>query len=58
MINPILEAFAQIAREKNIGREELVEMIEAGLVAAVRKKFGPTCEVDVKIDSADGNISK
>ena len=57
MINPILEAFAQIAREKNIGREELVEMIEAGLVAAVRKKFGPTCEVDVKIDSAGGNIS-
>ncbi|MBN2289370.1 MAG: transcription termination factor NusA [Candidatus Glassbacteria bacterium] len=57
MINPILDAFAQIAREKNIGREELVEMIEAGLVAAVRKKFGPNCEVDVKIDPLVGGIS-
>ncbi|MFC1613905.1 transcription termination factor NusA [Gemmatimonadota bacterium] len=56
MINPILEAFSQIAREKNIGREELVEMIEAGLVAAVRKKFGQTCEVDVQINPTEGGI--
>ena len=57
MINPILDAFAQIAREKNIGRDELIEMIEAGLVAAVRKKFGSNCEVDVEINPTDGNIS-
>jgi len=57
MINPILDAFGQIAREKSIGRDELVEMIEAGLVAAARKKFGPTCEVNVEINPTDGNIS-
>ena len=57
MINPILDAFAEIAREKNIGREELIGMIEAGLVAAVRKKYGPTCEVDVRIDPLGGRIT-
>jgi len=56
MINPILDAFSEIAREKSIGREELIEMIEAGLVAAVRKKYGPTCEVEVKIDPQGGKI--
>ncbi len=56
MINPILDAFGEIAREKSIGREELIEMIEAGLVAAVRKKYGPACEVEVKIDPLSGKI--
>ena len=56
MINPILDAFAEIAREKNIGREELIEMVEAGLVAAVRKKYGSNCEVDVEIDPLGGTI--
>ena len=56
MINPILDAFAEIAREKSIGREELIEMIEAGLVAAVRKKYGATCEVAVEIDPLGGRI--
>jgi len=56
MVNPILDAFAEIAREKSIGREELMEMIEAGLVAAVRRKYGPTCEVGVEIDPQGGKI--
>jgi transcription termination/antitermination protein NusA len=56
MVNPILDAFVEIAREKNIARNELIEMIEAGLVAAVRKKYGPTCEVGVEIDSRDARI--
>jgi len=56
MINPILDAFSEIAREKSIGREELIEMIEAGLVAAVRKKYGSTCEIEVKIDPQGGKI--
>ena len=57
MNNPVLEAFGQIAREKNIGREELVSMIEAGMVAAVRKKYGQGCEVDVKINPMSAGIS-
>ncbi|MBW7996176.1 MAG: transcription termination factor NusA [Candidatus Glassbacteria bacterium] len=55
-VNPILDAFGEIAREKSIGREELVEMIEAGLVAAARKKYGQGCEVDVEIDPLGGSI--
>lgn len=55
-VNPILDAFGEIAREKSIGREELIEMIEAGLVAAARKKYGQGCEVDVEIDPLGGKI--
>ncbi len=55
-VNPILDAFSEIAREKSIGREELIEMIEAGLVAAARKKYGQGCEVDVEIDPLAGKI--
>ena len=57
MNNPVLEAFGQIAREKNIGRDELVEMIEAGMVAAVRKKYGQGCEVDVEINPMSAGIN-
>ncbi|MEA2064666.1 MAG: transcription termination factor NusA [Gemmatimonadota bacterium] len=57
MSSMILEAFAQIAREKNISRDELMEMIEAGMIAAARKKFGAGCEVDVEIDSSSGDIT-
>ncbi|MEA1996770.1 MAG: transcription termination/antitermination protein NusA, partial [Gemmatimonadota bacterium] len=56
MINPILNAFAEIAREKNISREELVSMIEAGLVAAARKRYGAACEVEAKIDPLSARI--
>jgi len=55
-VNPIVDAFTEIAREKSIGREELIEMIEAGLVAAVRRKYGVGCEVEVKIESISGRI--
>ncbi len=55
-VNPILDAFGEIAREKSIGREELIDMIEAGLVAAARKKYGQGCEVEVEIDPLGGRI--
>ena len=56
VINPIVDAFAEIAREKNIGREQLIGMIEAGLVAAVRRKYGAGCAVEVKIEPVSGGI--
>ena len=56
MINPILDAFGEIAREKSIGQLELIEMIEAGLVAAARKRYGPNCEVKVHIEPREGRI--
>ncbi|HAG27476.1 TPA: transcription termination/antitermination protein NusA, partial [Patescibacteria group bacterium] len=34
------QALAQIAEEKGISREEIIEMIEASLAAAFRKDFG------------------
>ncbi|MCE5272929.1 transcription termination factor NusA [bacterium] len=56
MINPILDAFGEIAREKSISQIELIEMIEAGLVAAVRKRYGANCEVKVQIEPREGRI--
>ena len=34
------QALAQIAAEKGISREEIIEMIEASLAAAFRKDYG------------------
>ncbi len=34
------QALAQIAEEKGITREEIIEMIEASLAAAFRKDYG------------------
>lgn len=56
MVNPILAAFGEIAREKSIGQLELIQMIEAGMVAAVRKRYGANCEVKVHIDPREGVI--
>ena len=35
----------------------LSQMIEAGMIAAVRKKYGQNCEVDVEIDGMTGAIN-
>ena len=52
----ILDALSQITREKSVERQNLIETLEAGLVSAGRKKFGPTANIQVTFDNASGAI--
>ncbi|OGF97785.1 MAG: transcription termination factor NusA, partial [Candidatus Glassbacteria bacterium RBG_16_58_8] len=53
----VLEALGRITREKSIEKEELIRMIEAGILAAARKKFGTTENISVQVNPDKGNIS-
>ena len=47
----ILEALGQIAREKNVDRDLVLETLQAGLVSDARKKYGANANVDVAVDA-------
>src|SRR5262249_26586487 len=53
----ILDALSQITREKSVERQNLIETLEAGLISAGRKKFGPTANIQVVFDNTTGGIS-
>jgi N utilization substance protein A len=53
----IIEALGRITREKSIEKEELIGMIEAGVLAAARKKFGTTDNISVRVNADKGSIS-
>ena len=52
----ILEAIGQIARDKNVNREMVVETIKAGLLSAAKKRFGNADNIRVNIDLNTGAI--
>lgn len=52
----ILDAFSQITRERAINRDELLEMVKAGLLAGVKRKFGPEANADISVEPASGGI--
>jgi N utilization substance protein A len=52
----LIEAMAQIAREKSVDKSILVETLEAGLLQAGRKRFGPDADIEVKFDDGSGRI--
>lgn len=57
MINrEIIEAFSQIAREKNVDRSELGEIIERVFLALIEKKYGSTDNFDVIVNMDKGEI--
>ncbi len=53
----ILEAISQIAREKNVNREMVVETIKAGLLSAAKKRFGNAENIKVDIDLNTGMVT-
>ncbi|MHB9029345.1 MAG: transcription termination factor NusA [Candidatus Latescibacterota bacterium] len=53
----VLEAIGQIAREKNVNREMVVETIKAGLLSAAKKRFGSAENVHVNVDLNTGSIT-
>ncbi|MGD9818836.1 MAG: transcription termination factor NusA [Desulfomonilaceae bacterium] len=46
----------QVAKEKGIERDTLVEALEAALVSAARKKFGPKVELEAQYSTSTGEI--
>ena len=53
----IIEAIGQIAREKNVSQDMVVETIETGLLSAAKKRFGTSDHITVNIDVNTGEIS-
>jgi N utilization substance protein A len=53
----VIEALGRITREKSIEKEELIRMIEAGILAAARKKFGTADNISVEVNPEKGVIS-
>jgi N utilization substance protein A len=51
-----MEALGQIAREKSVDRQVLVETLEAGLISAAKKKLGANADVHVEFDEESGEI--
>jgi N utilization substance protein A len=53
----VLEALRRIAREKQLDGSLLVEALEAGLMSAARKKFGPNAEIEVVVDDENDTLA-
>ena len=53
----ILESLTQIAREKNIDLDYVIDTLESALVQAAKKKFGEDENIIAKVDRASGEIS-
>jgi len=52
-----LEAMTLIAREKNIDMSLVIETVEAGLLAAARKKYGYIDNLSFKFDTNEGELT-
>lgn len=52
----VLEALRRVARTKQLDNEILVEALEAGILSAARKKFGPIAEIEVAIDEENDTL--
>ncbi|MCK5578315.1 MAG: transcription termination/antitermination protein NusA, partial [Planctomycetes bacterium] len=52
-----LEAITLIAREKNIDMDLVIETVEAGLLAAARKKYGYIDNLSFKFDRGEGELT-
>ena len=53
----VLEALRQIAREKNVTMDLVIDTLEEGLLSAARKKFGTADNVDVEVDQNSGEVT-
>ncbi len=52
----IVEALSQIAREKNVDRELVVETLADALISAAKKRYGNTDNYEALIDSTTGTM--
>lgn len=56
MKSDIVEAFSQIAKEKNLERELLGEILESTLISIIKKKYGTSDNFDVFVSMDKGDI--
>ena len=52
----IVEALSQIAREKNVDRELVVQTLSDALVSAAKKRYGNTDNFEAEIDATTGRM--
>ncbi|MGC9321931.1 MAG: NusA N-terminal domain-containing protein, partial [Kosmotogaceae bacterium] len=52
----LLEALDQLQDEKNIEKEEVLDILEKALQSAYKKNFASESDVDVRIDRLTGDI--
>jgi N utilization substance protein A len=52
----VLEALRRIAREKQLDGALLAEALEAGLMSAARKKYGPAADIEVVVDDESDTL--
>jgi len=52
----VLNALAEITREKSIDRDIIIESLEAGLQSAARKKLGTEANIDARVDTETGHM--
>jgi N utilization substance protein A len=52
----LIEAMAQIAREKSVDKATVVDTLVAGILSAGRKRFGLEAKLDVAFDESSGQI--
>jgi len=53
----VVEALTQIAREKNVDRELVVETLAEALVSAARKRYGNADNFEVEVDADTGHMA-
>lgn len=56
MSQDFVSVLEYMEKEKGIDRKRMIEAIEAALVTAARKSFGPAKDLRVQIDPKNGNI--
>lgn len=56
MKSDIVEAFSQIAKEKNIEKEILGEILESTILSIIKKKYGKTENFDIFVSMDKGDI--
>jgi N utilization substance protein A len=56
MKSEIVEAFSQIAKEKNIEREVLGEILESTILSIIKKKYGKADNFDIFVSMDRGEI--
>ena len=52
----LIHALEQLEKEKGINKEFLIDAIEAALMSAYKKNFGPTQNVRINIDRSTGEV--
>src|SRR5690606_187351 len=52
----VLAAFRELALNKNIGRDDLHDLIKDGILAALARRFGANVEAEIEINEETGRI--